>query len=411
MILLIAFIFFGLLQNCNNLPFYDQEEKEKSAEAEEKKMDLSAEPPIHEYFDRFQMPIERNGCTTLHRPHSQRNWSVFYTGRCAGCGIPSRINSAAFGDTLVISWVGSATYENIENSNTKRFGHISTFKFTEKEGFSKVNDFVFEECDYDMGSVAVSPDGGVIGALCISDRADHQHQNNVILYEWTNREIKQTPDRKKIVSSSAGGWNYGHWDLSLNKSLSHYYIAVKTVTDDGGHQGMSRFSLDRQSLEKAGATGCGSHVSSNRIVHNNHDDNWALFCRSGTNTLNWVIVDNPQTKNKIRKLGDYVNSSLPDTPGGLHNGISLGEDGWLVAATGPFNLWEGVIAEERKSKLENQQIGLRKLPRTMTEFDENESNYPWKWVPIENICAPSNPDKQRLAGIVQLHNWGVGGGG
>ena len=407
--ILLTFMTFGLLQNCNRLPFVNGEEKKAEKKSEQKQINRSDESPIREYFNRFQMPIERNGCTTLHRPHSQRNWSVFYTGRCAGCGIPSRINSASFGDTLIVSWVGSANYENFESPNTRRFGHISTFRFTEKDGFSKVNDFTFDECNYDMGSVSASPDGSVIGALCISDRDDHEHQNNVILYEWTNGAITQTPDRKKIVSSAAGGWNYGHWDLSLNNSLSHYYIALKTVTKDGGHQGMSRFSLDRENLEKDGATGCGSHVTSNRIVHNQHDDTWALFCRSGTNALDWVVVNNPDHGNQHKPLGSYANSSLADTPGGLHNGISLGKNGWIVAATGPFNIWEGVPNGERKAKLTEQQIGIRKLPRTLAEFADNESSYPWNWIPVEKICAPSNPEKKRLAGVVQLHNWGMNG--
>jgi hypothetical protein len=370
------------------------------------------ESPIKEYFGKFRMPIEREGCTTLHRPHSVRRWSVFYTGRCSACGIPSRISSAAFGDTLIVSWVASAAYGGSDEPNTRRFGHLSTFTFTEEDGFSKINDFVYEECDYDMGSVAVSPDGSVIGALCISDRPDHDHQNNVILYEWTGGQITQTPDVKKVIVSAAGGWSYGHWDLSLNNELSHYYVTAKTVTNDGGHEGMTRFALNRQSHEKTNAGSCGGgHPTSNRIVHNKYDDAWSVFCRMDFDVINWVFVGAPDDKGSNATIGDYVFTTFTDTAGGLHNAISLGSDGWLVAATGPFDLWEGLEGEGKdtlKENLADQQIGLRRLPRTMKELQEDPEKYPWRWIALDEVCAPANGD-DRLAGIVQLHNWGLGG--
>jgi hypothetical protein len=355
------------------------------------------------------MPVERDGCTTLHRPHSVRRWNVFYTGRCAACGIPSRINSAAFDNTLIVSWVASAAYGGSEEPNKRRFGHLSTFTFDEQSGFEKVNDFVFEECDYDMGSVAVSPDGSVIGALCLSNRPDHAHQKNVTLYEWTGGTITQTPDVKKVVSSAAGGWNYGHWDLSLNNSLSHYYMSLKTVTNDGAHQGMTRFALNRESLEKEPRPGgCGAHPNANRIAHNSYDDSWSVFCRAAQKTIHWAFVGPSDFAGSMADLGSWVETDLSDTPGGLHNGISLGRDGWLVAATGPFDIWEGVDKSERKAKLRDQQLGLRRLPRTLGEFQKDESAYPWHWIPLDDVCEPTKGG-DRLAGMVQLHHWGLGG--
>jgi hypothetical protein len=334
---------------------------------------------------------------------------VFYTGRCAGCGVPSRISSAAFGNTLIVSWVASAAYADSDDPNRRRFGHLSTFTFSEEDGFKKVNDFVYDECDYDMGSVTVSPDGAVIGALCVSDRPDHEHQNNVVLYEWTGGQITQTPDVKKTIVSAAGGWSYGHWDLSLNNDSSHYYVTAKTVTDTGEHQGMTRFALNRQNYEKGPGGSCGGgHPTSNRIVHNKHDDTWSVLCRMDANAINWVFVGSPEDKGSNAQLGKYDVTSLADTPGGLHNGISLGDDGWLVAATGPFDLWLGVDKSDWKSKLADQQIGLRWLPRTMTEFQGNEAKHSWKWIDLADVCAPANGG-ERLAGMVQLHNWGLGG--
>jgi len=127
--------------------------------------------------------------------------------------------------------------------------------------------------------------------------------------------------------------------------------------------------------------------------------------------INWVFAGVPGDKGSNATIGDYVFTTFPDTPGGLHNAISLGIDGWLVAATGPFDLWEGletVAKNELKAKLADQQIGLRRLPPTMKDFQENEEEYPWSWIDVDDVCAPTKGG-ERLAGIVQLHNWGLGG--
>lgn len=180
---------------------------------------------------------------------------------------------------------------------------------------------------------------------------------------------------------------------------------------------MTRFAWNRQSHEKEPKPGScgGGHPTSNRITHNKHDDTWSVFCRMDQKSINWVFAGPSNFVGSTETLGQWVVTDLADTPGGLHNGISLGRDGWLVAATGPFDLWEGLTQdlfpdwkEKRKAKLGDQQIGLRRLPRTMAELQANESAYPWKWLDSDNICAPAKGG-ERLAGMVQLHNWGLGG--
>lgn len=367
----------------------------------------SGEGSIREYFARFQMPVERDGCTTLHRPHSENRWNVFYTGRCAGCGIPNHIGAAAFGDTLIVSWVASAAYQDSDEPNKRKFGHLSTFRFTEDEGFTKVSDFVFDACDHDMGEVAVSPDGSVIGALCLSNRDDHDGKKQLILMEWTGGAITQTPDRQSVVSNSAGGWA-GQWDIELNNDLTHYYIAATTVLN-GGHRGMTRFVWDRQAAEKGATGSCGGgHPTTNRITHNRTEDTWSLFCRMDTKSINWVFNDPSNQDGTNERLGAWSTTSLTDTPGGLHNGISLGSDGWLVAATGPFDLFDDVPNSERKAALVDQQIGLRWLPPSTSELRDNPDAYPWRWIDTNRIGDPTRSDK-RLTGLVQLHNFGLGG--
>ena len=365
------------------------------------------EGAITEYFARFAMPVERSGCTTLHRPHSENRWNVFYPGRCAGCSMPNHMGAASFDNTLIVSWVASAAYEDTESPNERKFGHLSTFTFTEEAGFTKVSDFVFDECDHDMGEVAVSADGSVIGALCLSNRSDHDGKKDLILLEWTGGEITQDPTRREVVSGSAGGWA-GQWDISLNHDLTHYYIAATTVLD-GGHRGMTRFAWNRQAAEKTASGSCGGgHPTTNRITHNSSEDAWSLFCRMDTKSINWVLNGTSDLDGVTEKLGEWSTTSLSDTPGGLHNGISLGQNGWLVAATGPFDLFDDVPNNDRKDALRDQQIGLRHLPASMSEFQENPDDAPWQWIETGSVCAPTNGSK-RLAGMVQLNNFGMGG--
>lgn len=365
------------------------------------------EGSIREYFARFQMPVERNGCTTLHRPHSENRWNVFYPGRCAGCGIPNHIGAASFGDTLIVSWVASAAYQDTAEPNLRKFGHLSTFTFSEKDGFAKVSDFVFEQCDADMGEVTVSPDGSVIAALCLANRTDHAEKKNLILMEWTGGKITQTPDYTTEVSQSAGGWA-GQWGLSLNKDLTHYNIAATTVLD-GGHRGMTRFVWDRAARVKGPGESCGGgHPTTNRITHNLSSDTWSLFCRMDQKSINWVVNDATNQAGAAEQLGEWTTTDLSDTPGGLHNGISLGPGGWLVAATGPFDLFEGVPVDQRKVALEKQQFGLRRLPLTIAELRDKPENFPWRWIDRNRVPPPADGSKP-LPGMVQLHNFGIGG--
>jgi hypothetical protein len=378
-----------------------------------------ADSNISEYFDRFSMPVVRNGCKALHRPHSMRPYSINYTGRCGGCKAPNRIHSAAFDNTVIVSWAASANHgdpseRNSKETQNRRCGHLSTFSFTETDGFKKVSDFAFDECNFDMGAVTVSDDGSVIGAICLANKPDSP-QKIGYLYEWTGGKVTQTPNKKSVVSTSLGGnaLQHGHWDLSLDKDASDYYISVATVSKDGAHQFVNRYSLNRSTGVKSQGTGCGGHPTANRIVHNDYYDNWSVFCREGTKNLTWGFADTRGPKN-YTLLGRWNPTSFTDAPGGVHNGISLGKKGWLLAATGPFDLYKDTpnIAEAKK-RLVSQQIGIRHLPNSPTTLtnalSQNPESYPWKWIPVKNVCQPTQSSNERLVGMVQIHNWGKGG--
>lgn len=375
---------------------------------------------ISEYFDRFSMPVVRNGCKALHRPHSMRAYSINYTGRCGGCKAPNRIHSAAFDNTVIVSWAASANHGSPSDKDSKetrkrRYGHLSTFTFTESEGFKKVSDFAFDECNFDMGAVTVSADGSVIGAICLANKPDGNPQKTGYLYEWTGGKITQNPHKKSVLSTSLGGdaLQHGHWDLSLNKDASSYYVSVATISKDGAHQFVHQYSLNRTTDVQSKGGGCGAHPTANRIVHNDHYDNWSVFCREGTSNLQWTFADE-NSSSKFTLLGHWSPSSFTDTPGGVHNAISLGQKGWLLAATGPFDLYSGSPnVNESKKRLLSQQIGIRHLPNAPSTFTDalskNANSYPWKWIPLKNVCQPTQTSEEKRVGMVQIHNWGEGG--
>ncbi|MFK7988496.1 MAG: hypothetical protein AB8I08_20915 [Sandaracinaceae bacterium] len=403
--------------------------------------------PIREYFSEFMMPVERDECTTLHRPQAQRRWSIFQAGRCAGCGVPSRMSSAAFGDTLIVSWVGAANYTGTGAEEPQRmaYGHLSTFTFTEDAGFQQINDFHYEGCNFDMGSVAVSEDGGVIGALCLArddaligdylneEPADPEladNQMDMYLFEWTGGEITQQPDTIVRLSQRAGGWNYGHWDLSLSNDLAHYFVEQKAT--GGGHETELHYAIDRMDgyAKVAGrwtdGSNCGGgHTISNRITRNAQADSWSVFCSLDNRRMRWHPVPNQNYVSTVDRpdlgieQGDRVSivtigqfstwGEIGVAAGGVANMISLGGDGWLAAGLGPFDIFDGTSQRnERPERLVDQQIGFRRLPLTIEEFVENEGDYEWNWVDQDDLCAPTRGRDPRV-GMAQIHNWGLGG--
>lgn len=403
--------------------------------------------PIREYFTEFMMPVERDGCTTLHQPQAQRRWAVLPAGRCAGCGIPSRMSAAAFGNTVIVSWVGAANYTGTGSEEPQRlaYGHLSTFDFTEENGFQQVNDFYYEGCNFDMGSVAVSPDGSVMGALCLARDDTHMgdylnkrdpdptladNQQDMYLFEWTGGEITQEPETIVRLSQRAGGWNYGHWDLSLSNDEAHYFVEQKAT--GGGHETELHYAIDRlEGYEKVsgrwtdGSNCGGGHTISNRITRNAEDDSWSVFCSLDNRTMRWHPVPNQNYVSTVDRPsmgieeGDRVSivtigkfstwGEIGVAAGGVANMISLGSDGWLAAGLGPFDILDGTTSRnERPPYLVNQQIGLRRLPTTIAEFVENEEDYAWNWIGLDDLCAPTRGREPRV-GMPQLHNWGLGG--
>jgi hypothetical protein len=43
--------------------------------------------------------------------------------------------------------------------------------------------------------------------------------DNMWLYEWTDGVVTPTPSSRTFINAAIGGWQYGDWQLSLNKEV------------------------------------------------------------------------------------------------------------------------------------------------------------------------------------------------
>ncbi len=227
-------------------------------------------------------------------------------------------------------------------------------------------------------------------------------------------------------SRVSGGWNYGHWDLSLSNDLSRYFVEEKGT--GGGHETELYYTVDRTSYELANRDGnCGGgHTLSNRITKNTYADSWSTLCQIDTDLLmRWrpFPIQNYVSTVDSAELGiakeDKVNTvtlgkftppgSISSNAGFVANMISLGSRGWLATAVGPLDLFEGTTTdEERNLRRPYQQIGFRRMPLTIESFVKNVSDYSWHWLDLDQVCAPTKGGDPHV-GMVQLHNWGPGG--
>ena len=62
----------------------------------------------------------------------------------------------------------------------------------------------------------------------------HRQISNMWLYEWIDGVVTSTPSSRTMVNSAIGGWQFGHWELSLNADASVYMFDLKTSL--GGHE-------------------------------------------------------------------------------------------------------------------------------------------------------------------------------
>lgn len=292
-----------------------------------------------------------------------------------------------------------------------------------------MDDFWYEDCNHDMGQVAVNSDGSVIGALCVA-RENHViegakrepqfgtntaagRRRKMYLFEWTGGQITQTPDRIVLLQTNIGGAHYGHWALSLSSDSSRYFVKLKVSVHHGAHESAVSYYILRNENYRldnsiSSKTGCGNgHTISNRVVYNSFNGVWSQMCGvDSERAVRWTTTNFKRTT-----LLSFERAGPVDYPaGGAANMISLGENGMLASALGPEDVYEelppGSRNDARQFSLEDQKIGIKKLPLTVKELEANQTSYPWRWI---TPCGPTRQKNAVRAGIVQLHNWGQGG--
>ena len=105
-------------------------------------------------------------------------------------------------------------------------------------------------CRTNMTHNAASVNGATVLDPLLRDRGDaeymsHRGISNMWIYEWNDGVVSNrwpSPSSSRtLVNSAIGGWNMGHWELSLNADASVYMFELKV--SQGGHEGSTNVAM------------------------------------------------------------------------------------------------------------------------------------------------------------------------
>jgi hypothetical protein len=91
-------------------------------------------------------------------------WTVRTNGLCGGHACwngPRQMYSAAFNDTLLVSWMAVN-----EADPTKQYGNIATFRVDDQEHFILLSNVSFENSCVATYGISTNADGSIIAVLC-----------------------------------------------------------------------------------------------------------------------------------------------------------------------------------------------------------------------------------------------------
>jgi len=354
-----------------------------------------------------------------------------------------RMQSASCGDKLFVaftahkSWSPNQEFPDQHLFDENTVGHIAEYNIDPSTGIATlVSDQAFGYCN-EMGDVTVSTDCTIRAVLCRSSLEPNEiegatdwmeatdpnrshfgwYQTSIPLgqpkartidqayiLEWTGENaVASPPDNIVLISHSLGGWNYGHYALSLNAQKTTYSVDLKTtITSEGDtwHEGSTGFAIDRPlspgvwNPELSSGWGCGAgHTMGNRLTYNAGLDKWARYCwADGCNELgkpstfadgqgcfgtffSTIPKNDPAQSRQLMclKYGDPDGLFDPwRGSGGPANLVSRGADGFLAVAVRPD--------PSAPSKLT---IGLAALPAD--QADCNNSPCGFKWLPASAL--------------------------
>ncbi|GMH73458.1 hypothetical protein TrST_g10908, partial [Triparma strigata] len=384
-----------------------------------------------------------------------------------------RMQSATCGDKLFVGWTAHESWspneefpdQNLFVENT--VGHLSEYDIDPSTGIATlVSDQGFEYCN-EMGDVTVSSDCSVKAVLCrsslepdeISGATDwmasvdpnrvqfgwyqtsiplgeskYRTIDQMYLMEWTEGAVvANPPSHVALVSHSQGGWNYGHYSLSLNSGKTTYSVDLKTTitseNDGGWHEGSTAFAIDRPisagkwNAELSSGWGCAvGHTMGNRLTYNENLDKWARFCwtdgcnsqgkpdsfESSQGCFGTFFATIPKAEPEQSRQLMWLEYGAPAGKfdpwrgnGGPGNLISRGDDGFLGIAVRPD--------PKVPSKLT---IGLAALPADQAGCANSSCGF--SWIPASvlggsNVYYYENGEEGNALGLANIQHIGPGG--
>lgn len=352
------------------------------------------------------------------------------SGLCgATCRVPRRISTISCGNRLVVAWTAHVAWEpnpeygpNGTRGNQGLWqevtvGHVSEFQVDAGGATSFLSDHELHDCN-DVGNVAASPTCDVVAVLCRSAKppadmgardfqaeAEQQYGkqfgwyvpsqpdpskdnyrivDHMYLLEWASGEKGQTAQAPHAIvhlGKNIGGWNYGHWDISLNRENTVYAIALKTTIgppradeeefDWGWHEGSVNYAINRndwswnRAMGGGWGSGCG-HILENRITANDVAGTWLRFyggdARDFWSRSTCVSTMQDQAWHDIYHIPPSKNAGWHGT-GGPFNVVSRGEEGWLGIMLAP----DPDILTPANESVEKLVAGLVEVPLDVAE--------------------------------------------
>jgi len=379
----------------------------------------------------------------------QLPWTLIISGQVGSKPkMPRRMQSTACQDKLFVAWTAHAgTTKNMQYPDANMWNELSVGYITEfsvNGGVTTlVNDYKMDWCN-EMGGIEASEDCSIVTVLCKSDKTPTQAPGPTVinfientknaegdypfgwyvesqpdinkdgyrivdymyLLEYTGGGLANSPNTQVLVGKNIGGWNYGHWEVSLNAALTKYYVSLKTTigsAETGWHEGETSFTILREDWSKINsAWACGTgHIQANRVTYNKELDMWARFCwtdynyeQNAPNAMFYSTMPGTGKAAQLRSIQEREGANWNGN-GGSMNMVSLKQNGFLGTAVGPGGNGNPIT------------VGVIKVPGGQENVDGYIHNFVWLNLPdtTEDTIIPVDNDNR--IGFANLQRIGL----
>jgi hypothetical protein len=391
-------------------------------------------------------------------------WTMRVSGLCGqSCrNGPRHMYSAAFGNTLLVSWMAVDP-----DDPWRQYGNVATFEVSDTGEFTLKRNVAFDGmCEATYG-IETNADGSIIAVLCRGiqgvlqplegstnllgtrrrEDCDEQWEGRcypignyseidsaLYILEYRGGQVTGEPDDVVYVNHAVGGWRYGHHELLLNEAQDLYFVSLKVTAGpsrDNRHEGMTRFAVRRSDsfayVPINDEWGCGpGHVHVNRAAYNRSLGTFSQVCsldycevpsqfeNNRCDGISFSTIRAPEESGSaLRYDGEILleldrGENMWNLHGGVQGVLSLGADGWMAVASGPG--YPGAPVKPAT-------IGVIRLPPTVEELRELEmtvevpqfeegaqvgvqeaQRYQWNWL----YLPEKQTDNDGRAGFGQL---------